>query len=245
VSISVSVERGLKDFSLSVDFRVGEGITALFGPSGAGKTMTLRMIAGLTKPDRGTIEVSGRTLFDAGAGIDLPPRERRVGYLFQQYALFPHLSVERNVGYALARMSREERGERVRSLLALVGLEGFERRRPEQISGGQQQRVALARALAAEPSVLLLDEPFAAVDFRVRRRLRSELRDIQSRTATPMVLVTHDLREVRELSESLVILDRGRVLRAGRTATILPAEGEIPPELLEESLDSSSDPVRP
>jgi molybdate transport system ATP-binding protein len=140
VSLSVSIDLDLPGFALRVAFDVGDGVTALFGPSGAGKTTTLRVIAGLADPRSGRIVVSGRTLLDADAAIRVPPRERRIGYLFQQYALFPHLTVDRNVAYGLHRLPRGARAERVHELLRLVGLEGFERRRPTELSGGQQQR---------------------------------------------------------------------------------------------------------
>ena len=234
MSIEVALDLPLPGFDLRVAFSAGDGITALFGPSGAGKTLTLRCIAGLSTPRAGRVVVSGRTLFDAAAGINVPPRERGVGYLFQQYALFPHLTVARNVGFGLHRHSRSARSRRVEELLALVGLEGLAGSRPAQLSGGQQQRVALARALAPEPALLLLDEPFAAVDLRTRRRLRSELLRIQAATATPMILVTHDLGEVRQISDSLVVLDSGRVLQAGETGALLADPGAILRELAEE-----------
>jgi molybdate transport system ATP-binding protein len=210
VSLSLHIERALGDFALDVRFEADGGVTALFGPSGAGKTLTLRAIAGLITPDAGRIVVAGRTLFDSSAGIDLAPRERRVGYLFQQYALFPHLTLAENVGYGLHRLPKPARAERVAALLELVGLEGLEKRRPTELSGGQQQRGALARALAPQPDVLLLDEPFAAIDLGTRRRLRAELRRIQQATATPMLLVTHDPAEVRQLADTLVVFENGR-----------------------------------
>jgi molybdate transport system ATP-binding protein len=223
-------------FDLAVEFQVAGGVTALFGPSGAGKTLTLRCIAGLTKPDDAFIGVGGRILADTASGLVLPPREREVGYVFQQYALFPHLSVAGNVAYGLSHLVAAARAERVASLLSLVGLQGFEARRPRELSGGQQQRVAIARALATEPRLLLLDEPFGALDMRVRRRLRAELRRIHEVTGTPMLLVTHDLAEVRHLSDSLVVMDRGRVVRSGPTSLLLnpPHDAELA-ELLDES----------
>jgi molybdate transport system ATP-binding protein len=233
VSVSVSIRLDLPQFTLDVAFEVGEGISALFGPSGAGKSMTLRSIAGLAAP-AGRIAVSGRVLLDTATGVDVPPRARRIGYLFQQYALFPHLSVESNVGYGLQVLPRSERAARVAELLSLVGLEGFAARSPRELSGGQQQRVALARALAPRPDLLLLDEPFAALDLRVRRRVRAELRRIHDLTRTPMLLVTHDLAEVRQLADSLVVLDRGRVLCAGPTGPGLAhREGPVA-ELMQE-----------
>ncbi|HEX6925403.1 MAG TPA: ATP-binding cassette domain-containing protein [Longimicrobiaceae bacterium] len=237
MSIDLSIDLGLGDFRLRVAFGVAEGITALFGPSGAGKTLTLRSIAGLTTPQSGRIVVSGRTLFDSAASINVPPRERGIGFLFQQYALFPHLTVEQNVGFGLHRLSRSLRARRVAEVLALVGLDDLADRRPSQLSGGQQQRVALARALAPEPDLLLLDEPFAAVDMRTRRRLRAELRRIQEATATPMILVTHDLTEVRQLSDSLVVIEYGQVLAAGPTEAVLAEAEAIFSELTEESIE--------
>ena len=237
MSLTVSIQLTLGEFDLHASFDAEDGITALFGPSGAGKTLTLRCISGLATPSAGRIVVSGRTLFDSSRAVNLPPRDRGVGYLFQQYALFPHLTVAQNVGFGLHYQPKALRSVRVNELLSLVGLEGLGGRRPAQLSGGQQQRVALARALAPEPSLLLLDEPFAAVDLRTRGRLRSELLRIQAATSTPMILVTHDLTEVRQISDSLVVLDDGRVLQAGPTKTLLADPGAILRELVEESID--------
>jgi molybdate transport system ATP-binding protein len=231
VSLNVDIRLQVGSFDLHAFFEVSKGITALFGPSGAGKTLTLRCIAGLTRPSAGRISLDGRTLLDTDHDIDLPPRERSIGYLFQQYALFPHLTVEKNITYGIAHLPRAQRAARGAMLLELVGLAGLERRRPAELSGGQQQRVALARALATEPSLLMLDEPFAAVDLRVRRRLRAELHRIHQMTGTPMLLVTHDLAEVRQLSSSIVFIDGGRVLRAGATAELLA--DPVDPELAE------------
>lgn len=223
MNLHVDIHLRVGAFDLRTRFESCAGITALFGPSGAGKTLTLRCIAGLSRPESGLITCAGTTVFDAANGIDLPSRRRGIGYVFQQYALFPHLTVAKNVGFALAHLDRSARAERVDELLRLVGLEGMQKRRPDQLSGGQQQRVALARAIAAEPRLLLLDEPFAAVDLRVRRRLRAELRRIHEATGTPMLLVTHDLREVEELSGSLVLIDHGRMVAAGPTSSLLTA----------------------
>jgi len=211
-------------FLLDTAFQGSGGITALFGPSGAGKTLTLRSIAGLARPDAGRITVGERVLFDSGAGVDLPARERGVGYVFQEYALFPHRDVAWNVGFGV-RGGRGARRERVRELLELVGLTGFGSRFPRELSGGERQRVALARALAPEPELLLLDEPFSALDLRVRRRLRAELLRIQGATRVPMVLVTHDLAEIRHLADHLVLYDGGRVLRAGPAPEVLQDPG--------------------
>jgi molybdenum ABC transporter ATP-binding protein len=221
VSLDVDIRLALDTFELRSHFQASGGITALFGPSGAGKTLTLRCIAGLSRPDAGTVSLNGRSLYDSAAGVDLPTRERSIGYVFQQYALFPHLTVEKNVGYGLRELSAGERTARVEALLEIVGLAELRARRPSELSGGQQQRIALARALAPEPSLLLLDEPFAAVDQRARRRLRTELRALHDRVGTPMLLVTHDLDEVRQLADFLVLIDAGRIVRAGSVAELL------------------------
>jgi molybdate transport system ATP-binding protein len=231
--LCVSLRLRLPGFGLAVGFEAPAGITALFGPSGAGKSVTLRCVAGLLRPDAGRIALGERVLFDADAGVDLPARHRRVGLVFQQYALFPHLDVAANVAFGLRDADRARRAERVRELLALVHLEGYERRYPRELSGGQQQRVALARALAPGPELLLLDEPFAALDARVRRRLRGELRALHEATDVPMLLVTHDLAEVRHLADRLVLLDAGQVLRVGPTPEVLAEPGsEVAAELL-------------
>jgi molybdenum ABC transporter ATP-binding protein len=219
--VAVRVAASAGAFRLDAEFAAPAGITALFGPSGAGKTLTLRCIAGLTRPDAGRIEVAGRTLFDSATGIDLPARDRRVGYVFQQYALFPHLTVERNVAYGLHALPRAARRPRAAELLNLVGLAGFGDRSPSGLSGGQQQRVAIARALAGDPRILLLDEPFAALDAMVRVRLRAELRELHRRTGIPMLLVSHDLAEIRHLADHLVLLEDGRVLASGDLTRVL------------------------
>jgi molybdate transport system ATP-binding protein len=224
VSLDVELLYRVGDFVLDVRFATRGGITALFGPSGAGKTLTLRAIAGLIRPAAGRVAVGDHLLFDARRAIDVPTRHRRIGYVFQQYALFPHLDVADNVGYALDG-DRRTRDRRVEELLLLVGLQGYGGRMPRQLSGGEQQRVALARAMAPAPDLILLDEPFSALDAPVRRRLRAELRRVQETTGVPMVLVTHSQREMRELAEWLVLYRSGRVLRSGMTADVLADPG--------------------
>jgi len=224
VKLQVEISAHVSGFDLDVAFESASGgITALFGPSGAGKTLTLRHVAGLDRAVAGRIALGDRVLFDGGQGIHVPARARRIGLLFQEYALFPHLSVHGNVAYGLHGRSTHDRESRVAEVLGLVGLTGYGDRSPRSLSGGERQRVALARALAPEPELLLLDEPFAALDFRVRAELREALRDIQVRTGVPMVLVTHGLEDVRALSDTLVLLDRGRVVASGETEEILGA----------------------
>ena len=219
--LAVDVRRSLGSFTLNVAFAAPAGITALFGPSGSGKTLTLRGVAGLLRPDRGRIALGPRVLFDSESGIDVPTRERRIGYVFQHYALFPHLTAAANVAYGLHSLPAPERAPRVAELLELVELTGSAARHPRELSGGQQQRIAIARALAPAPELLLLDEPFAAVDTFLRARLRDQLRAIHERTGVPMILVTHDLADVRHLADSLVVYGHGEVLQVGATADVL------------------------
>jgi molybdate transport system ATP-binding protein len=188
---------------------------ALVGPSGSGKTTVLRAIAGLNRIEHGAIQCNGTTWFASDAGTDLSPQERRVGFVFQHYGLFPHLTALGNVMESIAGVSRDERRRRAADLLARVHLEGFEDRLPAQLSGGQQQRVAVARALAREPKVLLLDEPFAAVDRATRERLYTELAELRRELSIPVILVTHDIDEALALSDRMTVLYRGRTLQTG------------------------------
>jgi molybdate transport system ATP-binding protein len=236
LSLSVAIRARVGDFSLDVAFEAPGGITTLFGPSGAGKTLTLRCIAGLSRPVAGRISAGEHLLFDTSLGVDLPTRDRRIGYVFQQYALFPHLDLASNIAYGLSG-PREARDARVEELLSLIGMPGYGRRRPSDLSGGEQQRVALARALAPRPDLVLLDEPFSALDRRVRRRLRAELRALQAETGVPMVLVTHDHAEMRALSDHLVLYDAGRVLRSGPLDEVLADPGGPEAAALLDDLD--------
>ena len=190
--LDVSIYRELDGFTLDVAFATDAPMSALVGPSGSGKTLTLRAVAGVFRPDAGRIVLDGEPLFDSDQGIDLPPQARRVGYVPHQYALFPHLDVQENVGFGLRGVTADERRRRVGDLLELVGLEGLERRRTSQLSGGQQQRVALARALIVRPRILLLDEPFSALDSGIREPLRASLLELQRALGFRALLVTHD-----------------------------------------------------
>jgi molybdate transport system ATP-binding protein len=198
-------------------WRTGEqaAVTVLFGPSGAGKTTVLRCLAGLMRPEEGKISFNGQTWSDDPRGFFLAARERRVGFVPQEYALFPHLSVERNIGYGLNGASRDESRGRVVAMIKWLGLEGLERRLPKELSGGQQQRVALARAVARRPNLLLLDEPLAALDAPTRQRLRGELRQLLKEAAIPSVLVTHDRTDALVLGDDLVVMNEGRLMQQG------------------------------
>jgi molybdate transport system ATP-binding protein len=213
--LEICLRKRLSSFTLEIDLHAEAGLTVLFGPSGSGKSMTLRAVAGLMRPDAGRIVVAGRVLFDAQAGINLPPQQRRVGFVMQDYALFPHMTVAENVAYGLAGRPRDEVRRAVAEMLHLMELDGLEARRPAQLSGGQQQRVALARALVTRPQVLLLDEPFAALDATLREQLRHELQTIQRHFRIPTLFVTHDLAEAYFLAERMAVVDEGRVLQIG------------------------------
>jgi molybdate transport system ATP-binding protein len=190
-------------------------VTVLFGPSGSGKTTVLRCVAGLERPDRGTIRFGEETWFDSARGIDVPPQRRRAGLLFQDYALFPHLTVAANVGYGLDGLMAGERRARVDETLTLLRLEGLADRRPGQLSGGEKQRVALGRALAPRPRVLLLDEPLSALDAPTREALRGELRRLLTRLALPTLLVTHDRIEALALGDRIGVIADGRLRQVG------------------------------
>lgn len=213
---------------LVFDAAPGE-LLALVGPSGAGKSTALRCIAGLHRAGRGSVRCRGATWFDAARGLNLPPHARAVGLVFQDYALFPHMTAAENVAAAMGHLPRAHRPARARALLARVHLAGLDARRPAELSGGQQQRVAVARALARDPAVLLLDEPFSAVDRATRRRLQAELAALRRDLAIPILLVTHDLDEALALADRMVLIHRGRGLQTAAPAEMLarPASAEV------------------
>ena len=207
---------------LDVDFACTPGdVLAIFGPSGSGKTTILRSIAGLYRPAHALVRSGTETWSDTAGGIFAPPHRRAVGFVFQEYALFPHLTAAGNVITALGHRPRGERRSRAAELLAAVHLVDRQDRRPQELSGGERQRVALARALAREPAVLLLDEPFAAVDRAVRRRLQDEIDALRRTLDVPLVLVTHDFEDVIRLATHLLILDRGRTIARGTLADLM------------------------
>ncbi len=203
------------EFRLDVEFEAGPGITVLFGPSGSGKSLTLRAVAGILTPRDGRVVVDGRVVFDSRAGISVPAHARGVGYAGQRPALFPHLSVGGNVAFGIRAGSKQARARTAAEWLARLELPGFEGRSPGSLSGGQAQRVALARALAPGHRVLLLDEPFSALDESLRQGLRRLLTDLVQEGGLAIIFVTHDLREAHLLANRLVVIDRGQVLQAG------------------------------
>ena len=207
---------------LDVDFTCDAGdVLAIFGPSGSGKTTILRSIAGLHRPAHALVRAGGETWSDTAGQIFAPPHRRAVGFVFQEYALFPHLTAAGNVITALGHRPRRERRARANQLLALVHLSEHQDRHPQELSGGERQRVALARALAREPAVLLLDEPFAASDRLVRRGLQNEIDELRRTLDIPLVLVTHDFEDVIRLATHLLILDRGRTVASGPLADLM------------------------
>ncbi len=212
-ALTVDIEHRLNGFTLRPRFSAERELVVLFGHSGSGKSLTLRAIAGLLRPHRGRILIDGRPVFDAEHGVDVPPQARGVGLVVQHYALFPHLTVRENIAFGLHGLPRRERERRVAELVALLGLAGLEARRPHELSGGQAQRVALARALAPRPRLLLLDEPFSALDSALRVTLRRELARLRRELDLTIVFVTHDLREAYNLADRIAVFDAGRVLQ--------------------------------
>lgn len=221
MSINIQISRrmvsGDRHFQLDAAFTSSSKRIALFGPSGAGKSLTLRAVAGLLRPDAGRIEINGRVLFDSQAGICLPAQARRVAYLFQDYALFPHLTVAQNIAFGLRRgwrnPPRREVGPEAKRWVDAFELGAIVGSYPGEISGGQKQRVALARALMLQPDILLLDEPFSALDAHLRGRMRQELSTLQRQLDVPMLLITHDPADVDALADEVFEVRDGKVGR--------------------------------
>ncbi len=215
LDIRQTLRSGKRTFHLQVRFGSGSDRIVVFGPSGSGKSQTLKAIAGLTRPDSGHIRLDGTTLFDSAARINLAPQARQVGYLFQDYALFPHLTVRQNIGFGLKRgwlnPRRHDSCEAVDYWLDALHLSHLAHQLPHEISGGQRQRTALARALVAQPRALLLDEPFAALDPALRVMMRGELDELQQRLRIPMILITHDPEDVAAFGDDVLYLRDGTV----------------------------------
>jgi molybdate transport system ATP-binding protein len=225
-ALEVTVARQIGRFELDVAFTVDSGMSVLFGPSGAGKSLTLALIAGLIRPDTGTILINGRVVTDCARRLHISTQERRVGMVFQDGLLLPHRSVLDNVALAVRQASgRRARREIARSWLERVGAEEFADRRPGSLSGGQRQRVALARGLAGDPALVLLDEPLSALDAPVRRELRTLIRGVIIASGVPAVLVTHDSKEAEELGDVVIAYNSGRV--TGRRIVDRPASAEL------------------
>ena len=224
--LKLNIEKRLATFNLSVQIEVGAEILVLFGPSGAGKTQTLNAIAGLMTPDAGEITLDGTVFFRSSEtpgktpAVNLPARKRHVGYVFQQYALFPHLTAFENVSYALWRQPHAK--ERADALLERMRLKELANRFPHELSGGQQQRVAIARALAMEPRVLLMDEPFSALDSEIRKQLHADLLKLQAEAELIVIYVTHNLEDAFTVGHRLAVVRNGRIEQIGAPRDVYP-----------------------
>jgi len=213
-----------RSFILDLEFSAPDGVTIIFGHSGSGKTTCLRSIAGIVTPDEGRISLDDRLYFDSSSGVNLPVQQRRVGFVFQDYALFPHLTAVQNVAYGIRddrTAGKKRKREEARALLALLGIEYAAHQYPRELSGGESQRVALARALASEPAIMLLDEPLSAVDVKTRAILLAEIVSTQRRTGIPFIYVTHHSGEAIEVGSHAIVIDRGKVVRQGLPIDVL------------------------
>lgn len=208
MSLKVNIKKRLGNFNLDVAFETERGVFAILGASGCGKSMTLKCIAGIETPDEGRIELNGRVLYDSAKKINLTPQKRRVGYMFQDYALFPNMTVEQNIK---AGMGKHPEEEKVRSYIKRFRLEGMEKHYPAQLSGGQKQRVAMARMIASEPDILLLDEPFSALDSYLKWELEQEMRDMLAEVQKPVLFVSHNRDEVYRLCSMVSCIDHGKM----------------------------------
>ena len=229
LSLRVDIKKQLRQFLLQVQLEAGRGCLGILGPSGCGKSMTLKTIAGIQHPDSGQVVLGRRVLYDSARRIDVRPQKRRVGYLFQNYALFPNMTVEQNIraGLQYGAKIRGDYGTRMAELVERFRLEGLEKQYPGRLSGGQQQRAALARIFACGPDVLLLDEPFSAMDSFLRERLRLELEQLLDGYDGVSVLVTHDRDEAYQLCDHLLLMDEGKVLAAGTTRDVFGDPGSV------------------
>ncbi|NLY73472.1 MAG: ATP-binding cassette domain-containing protein [Tissierellia bacterium] len=214
MNLSVDITEHYKDFSLKINFESDGNPLGILGSSGSGISMTLKCIAGIITPDKGKIVVNGKTLFDSQAGINVKPQKRRIGYLFQNYALFPNMTVKQNVACGMSE-SGKKKDKKIAALIKGYGLNGLENRYPSQLSGGQQQRVALIRILAYEPEVLLLDEPFSALDFYLKEALQIEMMKLLAEYKGQAIMVTHNRDEAYKICQNLMIIDTGQVQAFG------------------------------
>lgn len=219
--LDLSVIRQQGSFRVDVTLKAGAGVTALFGPSGSGKTSVINMVAGLARPDQGRIAVDGRVLFDRAERIDVPPEHRRLGYVFQDGRLFPHLSVRANLNFGRDRVPEAERKVEFDAVVEVLGIEHLLDRRPALLSGGEKQRVAIGRALLASPRILLMDEPLAALDANRKAELLPFIGALSKRFRIPILYVSHSMDEVLSLADTLVLMDQGRMAAIGPTEDLL------------------------
>jgi molybdate transport system ATP-binding protein len=215
MGLRVKVKKIVNGFSLDAEWTIGNELAVLFGYSGAGKSLTLQMIAGLLSPNQGFIHLDERTFFDSSSGRNLPPQERSCGYVFQDLALFPHMTIRENVLYGAHGLSKIEREQQAGNMIEKFRITGLEKKYPSEISGGQKQRVALARALIRRPDVLLLDEPFSALDNPLRAEMQHFLKEIRREFPIPIVFVTHDVLEAYSMADKIIIYSNGSVAQSG------------------------------
>ena len=220
MGLSLQYQKSRERLQPRCQWEINDELAVLFGYSGAGKSMTLQMIAGLMKPDEGAIHLNGQVLFDSRAGIDLPPQARSFGYVFQDLALFPHMTVRENIFYGAHGLGKKEQRERTAEMVKSFHLEGLVDKKPAEISGGQRQRVALARALIRRPKLLLLDEPFSALDHPLRLEMHQYLTGAAHKYKIPVIMVTHDLNEASKLGDKIIIYSKGRVTQTGTPAEV-------------------------
>ncbi|HUI45049.1 MAG TPA: ATP-binding cassette domain-containing protein [Nitrospirota bacterium] len=229
MGLSVKVNKIVNGFSLDAEWTIGNELAVLFGCSGAGKSLTLQMIAGLLSPDRGFIHLNERTFFDGSTGRNLPPQERSCGYVFQDLALFPHMTIRENILYGAHGLSKADREQQAGTMLETFKITGLEDKYPSEISGGQKQRVALARALIRRPDALLLDEPFSALDNPLRAEMQHFLQEIRREFSIPLVFVTHDILEAYSMADKIIVYANGRVAQSGSPQEVFtnPASREV------------------
>jgi molybdate transport system ATP-binding protein len=226
MSLIVHIEKKLKNFTLKVDFESKESCLGILGASGCGKSMTLKCIAGIVTPEKGYIELNGKVLFDSDKKINLTPQQRKVGYLFQNYALFPNMTVYENIGVGI-NASKRDKDSMILKMIENFKLKGLEDQYPSKLSGGQQQRVALARMLAYEPDVLLFDEPFSAMDSYLKEELQILLNDLLNEYHGDSVMVTHSRDEVYRFCRDIIVLDGGEILEVGETKKIFASPRKV------------------
>ena len=226
--LDVTIQKSYPEFTLDIAFQAKPGLTGILGPSGCGKSLTLQALAGILKPDKGSIRMDGKTWFDSERRIHVKPRERKTAYVFQSYALFPHLTVAENIAYGLKGLPKAVIREKVANWLDLIKLKGFGQRYPSQLSGGQKQRVALARSMITEPKLLLLDEPFSALDEHIKRQLEEDmLRLLGEHYNGIALLVTHNIEEAYRLGEDGMLFHEGKVLQQGARDEVLRSPASI------------------
>jgi ABC-type sulfate/molybdate transport systems, ATPase component len=232
MELLVDIQKKLPGFKVDINFESGVDVLGLLGASGSGKSMILRCIAGIETPDYGRIVLNGRILYDSQKGINLPCRQRKLGYVFQNYALFPHMTVEENIGFGIGNKKRADRTAIIKKMVSMIKLEGLEKRFPNQLSGGQQQRVALARALAIEPEALLLDEPFSALDDYLRSHMVQQLKETLADYQGITLFVSHNMEEIYSICNKLIVLSLGKIEAEGGTEEVF----RVPPSLVSAQL---------